>query len=192
MGLVRLGGYIGNNDITPQMHAELVDQNNDLLMVANNMRVGLTRRRSDTPTRAARPPDQIRAARPPDQIRAARSPDQIRAARPSDDEDEDFEEEGTLAQESPSEYGAPRSVAEPEPHVVREERHPPGHEPEMEAVPEDDLPEYTNRMERLRRQLEEQMEEAALVGDEVSAESLNLQLRTVESLQLSLPRHTLT
>ena len=47
-------------------------------------------------------------------------------------------------------------------------------------------------METLRRQLEEEIEEAALVGDDISAECLHLRLRNVESLQLSLPRHILT
>ena len=155
MGLMRLGGYIGNNDITPQMHSQLVDQNNELLTVANTMRLGVTRGRNDTPTHAVPTPD---------------------------DEHEDFEEE------SASESGAPRSVMEPEPHAVREEKNLPGHEPEMEAVPV----KLIFQIRQPCRQLGKQMEEAALVGDERGAESLHLQLRNVESLQLSLPRHTST
>ena len=74
---------------------------------------------------------------------------------------------------------------------MREESLPRVHDPEMEAVPEDDLPKYANRMERLRRQVQQQRNDASLVGDEVGAEALQQQIDNVENLQLSLPRPTI-
>lgn len=53
MGLVRLGGYVGSNEITRQIHSDLVDRNNELFMIANNLTTGLTCGRNDTLTDAA-------------------------------------------------------------------------------------------------------------------------------------------
>ena len=90
-------------------------------------------------------------------------------------------------------YGAPPTDAEPEPHGRPDE---PMETSVMEGEPENEEEhspmqkqmDLSNRMEKLRHELEGRMHEAALVGDELEAQSLRLQMANVVNLQFSLPR----
>ena len=71
--------------------------------------------------------------------------------------------------DSPTEYGPPADVPEPEPHTVLSE-------------------EDADRMEKLVKELREREERAQLVGDEDEAANLRVQIANVENLQMALPR----
>ena len=51
-----------------------------------------------------------------------------------------------------------------------------------------ELQEQTNRMQALLRELREQQENAAMVGDEIEAEGNGAEITRIETLMLSLPR----
>jgi hypothetical protein len=73
----------------------------------------------------------------------------------------------------------------PEPHGLPEEVHPEGHQPDEEFGP---VFEQANRMQALLRELREQQENAAMVGDEIEAERTGTQITRIEALMFSLPR----
>jgi hypothetical protein len=179
MGLVRLGGFIGSNTITGEAHSDLVDRNNEIM--EEWQRQGhsnlLGRRRHDTPPGGT------------PRIAAVEE-------RTEGDESETMEHPDDFIDEDDTGYGAPPSETEPEPHGASDE---PMETCMAEMEPDDEAEhgliseqiELANRMETLHRELEQRMQDASLVGDELEANSLRLQLANVENLQYGLPRPTI-
>ena len=93
--------------------------------------------------------------------------------------------------EPPTEYGPPQTTSELEPHGLPKEVHPKG-QPDEEVGPVvehiQELQEQTNRMQALLRELREQQENVAMVGDEIEAERIGTEITRIETFMLSLPR----
>ena len=102
MGLVRLGGFIGSNTITGELHSDLVDRNNKIMEEWQNQGQTnlLVRRRHSTP-----PGGTPRAAMESQAVGTEGEESEHTQDHPDDFIDED----GTV-------YGAPPTDAEPEPH----------------------------------------------------------------------------
>ena len=94
--------------------------------------------------------------------------------------------------ESLAEYGPPQTTSEPEPHGLSEEVHPEGHQPDEEVRPVAEHihgpQEQADRMQALLRELREQQENAAMVGDEIEAERIGTEITRIDNLMFSLPR----
>ena len=103
-------------------------------------------------------------------------------------EDEDF------AELSPGEtqYGAPQTSPEPEPHGIQSENLPAGYERDNETQlpidPAEELQGYADRLDQEVQDLNAMRDEAAGAGDEVEAERIGQMIRNLERLLLHLPR----
>ena len=89
--------------------------------------------------------------------------------------------------ESPTEYGPPAVVSEPEPHPTPD-REVHAEEANTSDAIEQSLQEEADRMEKLVKELKQRREDAALVGDENEVDNLTVEISHVENLQLGLPR----
>ena len=165
--------------ITGEAHSDLVGRNNEIMEAWQRQGHSnlLGRRRHDTPPGGT------------PRIAAVEE-------RTEGDESETMEHPDDFIDEDDTAYGAPPSETEPEPHGASDE---PMETSMAEMEPYDEAEhseiseqiELANRMETLRRELEQRMQDASLVGDELEANSLRLQLANVENLQYGLPRPTI-
>ena len=119
--------------------------------------------------------------------------DEDRRSRQDSPVSRDFEVEN-LDEADDTQYGAPRTSPEPEPHTVLNENLPPGYEPDNETQlpinPEEEMRGYADRLDQEIRDLREVQDEAAGVGDEVEAERVGQMINNLEGLLLHLPRPT--
>ena len=119
--------------------------------------------------------------------------DEDRRSRQDSPVSRDFEVEN-LDEADDTQYGAPRTSPEPEPHTVLNENLPPGYEPDNETQlpinPEEEMQGYADRLDQEIRDLREVQDEAAGVGDEVEAERVGQMINNLEGLLFHLPRPT--